>query len=96
MYRGVGRGCFQRFQKTPYKIWTYEFGTGTQHTIQFGYSKQLIVMTQCNNLLEHKLLSSFRCRGNMTLFCLKDQYTPIEQSVYTLIEQLCVLYRTIM
>ena len=42
---------FQRFQETPCKIWTFEFATGTQHTIQFGYSKQLIVMTQYNNLL---------------------------------------------
>jgi len=48
--RGIGRG-FPEVQETPYKIWTFEFATGTQHTIQFGYSKQLIVMTQYNNLL---------------------------------------------
>jgi len=42
---------FQRFQETPCKIWTFEFETGAQHTIQLGYSKQLIVMTQHNNLL---------------------------------------------
>ena len=29
-------GDFQDFQETPYKIWTFEFATGTQHTIYFG------------------------------------------------------------
>jgi len=48
--RGIGRG-FPEVSGNPYKIWTFEFETGTQHAIQFGYSKQLIVMTQFNNLL---------------------------------------------
>jgi len=42
------------------QIWTFEFEPGTQHTIQFGYSKQLIVMTQHNSDTEVILLSSFR------------------------------------
>ena len=48
--RGIGRRVSRGFRKPPVKF-GHEFVTGTQHTIQFGYSKQLIVMTQHNNLL---------------------------------------------